>query len=200
MADSERQTGLDDLPHGSEAHLVLARPSVDGADAYCRDHLAASDHPGSAPIVVLTEGDPGDPLFGSDVRSRRGVVVAMGDELRNGLAGADDSGGSEAWPATVFVSDDLGEVGRTVDGYLTAWSSSGYRPTVCVDSLSGLVERSSISAAYRFLYVLRRRIDDVGGDLHVHGDPSDHEEEILRTFFAVFDRVVSFDDGGSPLP
>jgi len=200
MADSERQTGLDDLAQESEAHLVLARPSVDGADAYCRDQLAPAGHPESAPIVVLTEGDPGDPLLGSDVRGRRGVVVAVGDELRSGAVGAEDSGGTEAWPATVFVSDDLGEVGRTVDGYLTAWASSGYRPTVCVDSLSGLVGRSSIHGAYRFLYVLRRRIDDVGGDLHVHGDPSDHEEEILRTFFSVFDRVVSFDDGGSPLP
>jgi len=200
MADTERQTGLDDLATGSEAHLVLARQSVDGAHAYCRDHLASSDHPESAPIVVLTDGDPGESTLGSDVRGRRGVVVAMGDDLRGGAAGADGPSSDDAWPATIFVSDDLGEVGRTVDGYLTAWASSGYRPTVCVDSLTGLVRRSSIHGAYRFLYVLRRRIDDVGGDLHVHGDPSDQEEEILRTFFSVFDRVVSFDDGGSPLP
>lgn len=200
MPNSERSTGLDDPVQGSEAHLVISRPSDGGADAYCRDHLSAEGQAEPAPIIVLSEGDVGDRLSGSGPRRKRGVVVAVDDELRGGASAGVAVGDDEGWPATVFTSGDLGEVGGAVDGYLTAWSDSGYRPTVCVDSLTGLVERASIHGAYRFLYVLRYRIDEVGGDLHVHVDPSEHEEEILRTFFSVFDRVVAFDDGGSPLP
>lgn len=200
MANSERRTGLDDPVRASEAHLVISRPSDGGADAYCRDHLSPDGLAEPAPIIVLTDGDVADRLSGSGARGKRGVVVAMDDDLRGTASAGAAAGDGEGRPATVLTSDDLGEVGGTVDGYLTAWSDSGYRPTVCVDSLTGLVERASIQGAYRFLYVLRHRIEDTGGDLHVHADPSEHDEEILRTFFSVFDRVVAFDDGGSPLP
>jgi hypothetical protein len=88
-------------------------------------------------------------------------------------------------------------VGATVDDYLASWTAAGHRPAVCVDSVSGLLEEASIPATYRFLYVLLRRVDALGASVHAHADPREHEEEILRTFFSLFDRIVSFRDGGA---
>ena len=198
MADSDRQAHVGARDGGSDAHLVLARPSDPGADAYCRNRLDAGARPGSTPITVLTEAES-DRRANASGGDSDGVIVAVGDVLRG--SAAVDAEGSDvgAPPATVSAPEDLGAVGGLVDDYLTAWAGRGDRPVVCVDSLNGLLERSSIQGAYRFLYVLRRRIEDVRGEVHVHVDPSAHEEEILRTFFPVFDRVVAFEDDGPPL-
>ena len=197
MANSDHRAGLDARRGGSEAHLVLARPADSGADAYCRNRLAATGRPESMPITVLTEPEAGS--RGREVDDTGGVVVVVGDGVRGGAAVAPDAVDAGTPSETVPAPGDLGAAGRTVDDFLTTWAERGQRPVVCVDSLDGLFEHSSIRGAYRFLYVLRRRIGEVDGELHVHVDPSAHEEEILRTFFAVFDRVVAFEDDGPPL-
>lgn len=192
MSDTDRRVGHRDAARRAGTDVVLARPGDAGASAYCQERLAPDGRPPAAPIVVLLDGD-GDPAAAR--RGRHGVVVAVGDELRTGADAAADAGPPGRPAATVTVPDDLGLVGRTVDEYLTAWSSAGYRPAVCVDSLSGLLARGTIVGAYRFLYVLDRRLARTGGDLHLHVDPGAHEEEILRTFLVVAERTVSFGDG-----
>lgn len=195
MADSERRTGLRAHPHGHESLLLLARPSDEGAAAYCWDHVGPADDPESAWLAVLTEhatvGRPGD--FARE--GRPGAIVVLGDSLR-GPSDASPSVGIES-AELELATGDLGSVGRTVDDYVTSWSAADRRPVVCVDSLSGLLEHASIRAAYRFLFVLLCRIERTDGAVHVHADPGAHEEEILRTFFSLFDRVISFQDGGA---
>lgn len=194
MADSEPRTGIEAHPHEQDSLLLLARRSDDGAAAYCRDHADPTPDADSAWLAVRTDratvgqrptaGGPGRP----------GKLVVVGEESRSGARrpAADMS------PTEVeVVTGDLGAVGRTVDQYLRSWSSAGHRPVVCVDSLSGLLDFSSIRGTYRFLFVLLRRTATSGGAVHVHADPGVHEEEILRTFFAMFDRVISFQDGGA---
>lgn len=193
MADSEQRAGLESHPHERESLLVLARPSDEGAAAYYRDQVAPIEEPDAAWIAVLS--DP--------VRVRRpdvfaggpGAVVSVGDSTRSAAesVGPDAAGTTEVDVA----AGDLVTAGRTVDDYLEAWAAEGRRPVVCVDSLVGVLTRGSIKGAYRFLFVLHRRVEACGGTLHVHADPGAHEEEILRTFFSLFDRVVSFQDGGA---
>lgn len=199
MSDSDHRAGLDARRGGSDAHLVLARPSDPGADAYCRNRLAADAHPGSVPITVLTDPESRGPSPGSGADDAPEVVVVVGDGVRGSATVSPEATDAGSSSTTVSAPGDLGAVGRTVDDFLITWYERGRRPVVCVDSLNGLLEHASIHGTYRFLYVLRRRIDDVDGEIHVHVDPSAHEEEILRTFFAVFDRVVAFEDDGPPL-
>lgn len=197
MAESDRSGGHGRPTGRGRTHAVLARPADPSASSYCRDRLAAG--PAAAPIVVLVNGASERGAPAADRRGRHGVVVAVGEDLRS-TADVDSTGDAPPdAPATVSTPADLPVVGRTVDDYLTTWSAAGYRPVVCVDSLSGLLEHGSFPAAYRFLFVLRRRLETLEGDLHVHVDPRAHEEEIIRTFLAVADRTVSFGDGG-PLP
>lgn len=204
MPDSDRTAGVDPSTRGGQAHLVLAKSSDAGADAYCRNRLASGDGTAAAPLTVLTSCEVGGSGYASGDRRPPGVVVAVGDEIRGSCDGAHDAR-DDVHDATapdlpgraVPAPDDLESLGRTVDDYLTAWADSGYRPVVCVDSLTGLLWEATVRETYRFLYVLRRRIEEVDGELHVHVNPVVHEEEIVRTFFAVVDRVVAFDDGGS---
>lgn len=199
MAESDRNGGRGRAIRGGGTHAVLARPADAGASSYCRDRLAAGGRPASAPIVVLADGHADRPAPVADRQGRPGVVVAVGQDTASEPSTDPTADAPADAPATVSTTGDLATVGRTVDDYLTTWSSAGYRPVVCVDSLSGLLEHGTIQGAYRFLYVLRRRLDALEGDLHLHVNPRAHEEEIIRTFLAVADRTVSFGDGG-PLP
>lgn len=195
MSDSDRPPEIASPATGGDAHLVLARSADAGADAYCRNRLEAGGEPEVAPLTVLTDSEVGGSGCVASGCRPMGVVVAL-DGDGTGRRCPDEEGEDPVSPV-VAAPDDLGSLGRTVDGYLTTWADSGYRPVVCVDSLTGLLWEATIVEAYRFLYVLRRRIEAVDGEIHVHVNPAVHEEEIVRTFFAVFDRVVAFDDGGS---
>lgn len=197
MPDSDRTAEVDSSSRGGQAHLVLAKSADAGADAYCRNRLESGDGTAAAPLTVLTSCEVGGSGYASCDRRPPGVVVAVGDEIRGSCDGAHGATAPDLPDRAVSPPDDLESLGRTVDDYLTAWADSGYRPVVCVDSLTGLLWEATVREAYRFLYVLRRRIEEVDGELHVHVNPVVHEEEIVRTFFAVVDRVVAFDDGGS---
>lgn len=196
MADSTPGHVQSALPREQEALLLLARPGDQGAAAYCGDHMAVGQDPDAVPLIVLTDG----PAAGAASSAGAGVVVVVGDSTRS-AAGGDGAPAPGAQPnsppETVLATGDLGSVGGTVDDYLATWSAAGHRPVVCVDSISGLLDGASIPATYRFLYVLLRRVDALGAAAHAHADPRDHEEEILRTFFSLFDRIVSFRDGGA---
>lgn len=199
MADSERRAHLDALSLDREAILLLAPLADDAATAYCLDHLVPGSPPEDTPVVVVTAGGTTGRLPDRAADGRSGVVVAMGDSPRSTSAENDVGSAPPSPPETVATTDDLGSVGRTIDDYVTAWSASGRRPMVCVDSLSGLLGRGSIGSGYRFLYVLLHRVEGAGGSVHVHADPRRYEEEILRTFVTLFDRVVSFQEGGAVL-
>ena len=152
----------------------------------------------SAPLVVLTDRSGVEDHRRWDFDGRPGVVVAIGEGTRSSADEPPEPAGPASSPELALATGDLGNVGRTVDDYLMAWTAAGHRPVVCVDSLTGLVEHASVAASYRFLYVLLRRVERAGGAVHTHADSRDHEEEILRTFHGLFDRVISFQDGGSP--
>lgn len=195
MADTDQRAGLEPHPHGHESLLLLARSSDEGAAAYCRDHVTPTTEPGSAWLAVLTERATLGQHDAFARAGRPGAVVAVGESTRSA---AESSVPDEHQSTDVEVATgDLGGVGRTVDDYVTSWSGAGHRPVVCVDSLSGLLDHSSIRGTYRFLFVLLRRVEASDGAVHVHADPGVQEEEILRTFFTLFDRVISFQDGGA---
>ena len=176
-----------------ESMLLLSRPGDAGATAYCRDHLGGTADPGR-PLVIRTGRSTG--AQAPRTEERAAVVVAVGGSP--GPAAERAESGSGGGPETVAADGDLATVGATVDRYLTTWAAAGHRPTVCVDAVGGLFDRSSVRGSYRFLYVLRRQVERSGGALHAHASVSVHEEEIVRTFYPLFDRVVSFTEGSVP--
>jgi len=197
MSNTDRSAGVGTHPHEHEALLLLGRPADEGAAAYCRDHLASRYAPDSAPVVVLTDRPLSDRSQDWNYGGNPGVVIAVGESTRSGAGAVEVPVSPASPPDTVVAAGDLGTIGGTVDEVLTTWVSAGHRPVVCVDSIDGLLEQASIGAVYRMLYVLLHRLEETEGSVHAHADPRQHEEEILRTFFSLFDRVISFQDGGA---
>lgn len=194
MANSDLDGGVGDHPHQREALLLLGRPADGGAAAYCRDHLAPRVATDATPLVVRAA----HPMADWHDTAPPGVVIAVGDVEADASVHEFDPHSERA--EVVTAGTDLVAVGETVEDVLRAWSAADHRPVVCVDSITGLLEAASIEAVYRLLFVLLRRVEASGGSVHAHANPYVHEEEILRTYFALFDRVVSFQDGGSALP
>ena len=197
MADTDRSGARVQEGVGVEHVLVLAGSDDPGAAAYCRERTAVESDREPARLRVLA-GRAAAALGQDPVqREEPGVVVAVGGRTRSraGLA----SGVAAEWtPATTIPArGNLREVGTTVDGYLVGWAESGYLPMACIDSLTGLLEHTSVRGVYRFLYVLLHRAESVDADVHVHADPDAYDEEILRTFYPLFDRIVERDGSGS---
>lgn len=196
MADSRPDLATEATPTvDHESMLLVSRPGDAGATAYCRDHLAGTAEPGR-PLLVRT-GRTGTAAQ-SDPGERAAVVVAVDGPRRSSAEPTDPPAASDGPPETVPAGPDLAAVGSAVDRYLRTWRAAGERPTVCVDALSGLLDRSSVRGSYRFLYVLRRQVGRSGGAFHAHAGAHVHEEEILRTFYPLFDRVVAFTEGSAP--
>lgn len=180
-------------PRGADPEhvLLLAGQHQQQAAVYCREHPPPTPGVERAQLRVLAghaaSAHGADPIQ----REESGVVVAVGGRTRSnaGLA----TGVAADWtPATTLPArGTLHEVGETVDRYVVGWAEAGYRPAACVDSLTGLLEHTTVRGVFRFLYVLLHRARSVGADVHVHADPDAYDEEIVRTFYPLFDRVES---------
>ena len=99
---------------------------------------------------------------------------------------------------TVSSPQDLRRIGIVTSKVLTEWDSSLEPPTMCVHSLSDLLDfNDDHQRVFRFLHVLRGRVRSAGTRAHYHFDPERHEEGTVRTFRSLFDTVLQFDADGS---
>lgn len=197
MADTEPGDPSPPDEASVEHVLVLAGSDDPEAAAYCRERTTSGSGKEFARLRVLAGHAAAAMGHEPLQREESGVVIAVGGRTRSraGLA----TGVAADWtPATTIPArGSLREVGTTVDDYLVGWANAGYRPVACVDSLTGLLEHTSVRGVFRFLFVLLRRADAVGADVHVHANPEAYDEEIVRTFYPLFDRVEA-DVGRGP--
>lgn len=85
---------------------------------------------------------------------------------------------------------DLTGVGMRLSDYLNEWDRLDAGTVVCFNSITELLQYTDEKPLYRFLRVLTRRIEHVGGFAHFHMDPSAHPERTLAVFRSVFDAIV----------
>lgn len=99
---------------------------------------------------------------------------------------------------TVSKPSDLRRIGIVASRILSEWETEPGPTTVCFHSLSDLLALTDDrQRLFRFLHVLRGRIQSADARAHYHLDPSQHDEEAVRTFESLFDTVLSFDGDGS---
>jgi len=99
---------------------------------------------------------------------------------------------------TVSNPQDLRRIGIVTSKILTEWESLSGPTTMCVHSLSELLEfNDDHQRVFRFLHVLRGRIQSAGVRAHYHFDPQRHDDQTVRTFESLFDTVIEFDEDGS---
>ncbi|WP_144906327.1 DUF7504 family protein [Halobellus captivus] len=99
---------------------------------------------------------------------------------------------------TVSNAQDLRRLGIVISKVLTEWEDLSDPITMCVHSLSDLLElNEDHQRVFRFLHVLRGRVQSADVRAHYHFDPERHDDQAVRTFSSLFDTVIQFDENGS---
>ena len=99
---------------------------------------------------------------------------------------------------SVSNTQDLRRIGIVTSKILTEWEETSGQTTMCFHSLSDLLSlNDDHERVFRFLHVLRGRVQSAGVRAHYHFDPQQHDDQTVRTFQSLFDTVLQFDDDGS---
>jgi len=189
---------------GDAANVLLTGPAgCPAEESLCSQLMAArSDAPVSLLVVTVSE-TPSQRLSTLqsylEVPVERTAVV----DVRN----YDRSVSYDRYEGPVDIRpvsnpNDLRRIGIVASRILSEWDEEPGPTTVCFHSLSDLLTLTDDRPRlFRFLHVLRGRVQSAGARAHYHLDPSQHDDEAVRTFESLFDTVVAFEaDGSVSLP
>lgn len=99
---------------------------------------------------------------------------------------------------TVSNPGDLRRIGIVASRILSEWDDDPGPTTVCFHSLSDLLALTGDrQRLFRFLHVLRGRVQAADARAHYHLDPTQHDDESVSTFTSLFDTVIDFEEDGS---
>jgi hypothetical protein len=181
-------------------NVLLLTATGDGCEhAACRE-LSERNAPARSHVILATGLESAsDRLADWDaevgVRPAETTVVDVATATRSAAATA---GATErdAWPgATVehVEAGDLLGLGETLDGALT---ESDRPTTLCVRSVSDLLQSADLETVFRLLEALTRNVERAGGVAHYHLNVDVHDEETVDTLAVLFDAVVDVRDHG----
>jgi hypothetical protein len=178
-------------------HLADTATTLDAA----RCVRVAADPSGSSPLVVAFEGSP--------ARWLDAWRTAVGDPARATFVVADaavwlaghprDRIESVAGPDTAVRTDvadspgNLADLGVTLLDALETHDAAGSRTTLCLQSLTVLLQYSTVAEVVQFLDALEGHLDRFGatGQFHLHERA--HDAETVATLRPLFDRVCDGD-------
>ncbi|QLH75809.1 hypothetical protein HZS55_00155 [Halosimplex rubrum] len=175
-------------------NVLLLAPSVGGhEDEVCRELLHGPGEPERALLVTCMES-PAERLDvwtdHEDGRPESATVVDVEASARSTAATA---AGADGAPNTLVESvgpgTDLAGLGDVIDRHLAELASEG-EVTVCVHSVSDLLQRAEERAVFKFLEVLTSTVERTGAVAHYHMNPDVHDRETIETFEVLFDSVV----------
>lgn len=164
------------LAPDADTHVVIVTvtQSVDAQLDRWRDH--ATDFPAGMTILTL----------GEDSRSaEKSSTVTTPD------------GPTEVTIQTLSDPSDLTRLGITLSQQLTAAAADAEKLTLCLHSLTGLLQYVSAQRLFRFVHILQKKVETVDSVAHYHMDPSAHEVEGVNVFRSLFDTVVTITDDGT---
>lgn len=175
---------------------------ADGATATTATQCAHVAPGGSDLLVVAFEGSPARWLDGWRAAvgdpGRATFVVADAAEW---LAGAPRSriesvAAPDTTVRTPFVDSpgNLTDLGVTLLDALESHDGTDARTTLCCQSLTVLIQYSTVDEVYRFLHVLIRHLERFEAVGHFHLHERAHDAETIATFRRLSDRVRSDGD------
>jgi len=164
--------------------LVLA-PSLRGASGRTvrRDLLADR---GDAVLYLSLSRSPDDIVDAwheNGELPERLVVVTTDAE-----GGVDEDGVAVE---TVSSPQDLTGMGIAVTKALDGFGDTS--PTVCLDSLTILLQYVDARRAFRFLHVLSKYLRQADATIHAHLDPTTQDDQTVATLSSLFDAAVRYD-------
>lgn len=180
--------------------LLLASSVGSGAETACNELLETAGSDPKHTVLVSCLRSPAERLAATEPasnRSSRTTVVDVGMASRSATSA---TGGGES-PADVRVervpdSADLIDLGERLDGHL---ADGDEETTLCLDSVTDLMQTADSQAVFKFLEVLTSSVDRANAVAHYHMNPDVHDPETVATFEVLFDAVVDLRaDGVDP--
>lgn len=183
--------------------LLLAPLQSRTTDHRCIDLLVPNRDPAPA-VLFVTVTRPAESCIDSwrefsttdPVEFR---VLTLGDTSRRGTRSTTVSLPDTSADVTLeSLSDpsDLTRLGVTLGRNLTDMSDKGATVTVCIHSLTALLQYVSPDRLFRFLHILQQKVASLDVRAHYHLDPAAHEEQTVTVFRSLFDTVVLVTESG----
>jgi hypothetical protein len=127
----------------------------------------------------------------------RTSFVTADDGMRSAAAGAP---AGAALPGNMTVNtvsspSDLTGLGMHISEQLSEWDGDGNRIVLDFDSLTTLLEYAPRESVFKFMHVLKGRVDSADAVAHYHMDPAAHEPQEISTFKSLMDAVIEVEDG-----
>jgi hypothetical protein len=95
---------------------------------------------------------------------------------------------------THVPASDLTGASIAVSRYLDRWDGDGEPITVCLNSLTSLLQYADRDRVFRFLHTITSRCLAVDASVHAHLDPATQDEQTVATIATLFDTVVRRED------
>ncbi|RXK48616.1 DUF7504 family protein [Halorientalis pallida] len=97
---------------------------------------------------------------------------------------------------THVPTSDLTGASIAVSRYLDRWDGDGEPITVCLNSLTSLLQYADRDRVFRFLHTITSRCLAVDAAVHAHLDPVTQDDQTVATIATLFDAVVRREDEG----
>ncbi|SDF20969.1 DUF7504 family protein [Halorientalis regularis] len=95
---------------------------------------------------------------------------------------------------THVPASDLTGASIAISRYLDRWDGDGEPITVCLNSLTSLLQYADRDRVFRFLHTITSRCLAVDASVHAHLDPATQDEQTVATIATLFDTVVRRED------
>jgi len=189
---------------GDAANVLLTGPDGCAAEESLCARLMAdqSDAPVSVLVITVSE-TPSQRLSALQSYLEAPVERTAVIDVRNyDRATSYDQYEGPVDIRSVSSPRDLRRIGIVASRILSEWEEDPGPTTVCFHSLSDVLSLTDDQQRlFRFLHVLHGRIQSADARAHYHLDPSQHDEDSVRTFGSLFDAMISFEaDGSVSLP
>ena len=135
----------------------------------------------------------------ADGRPANLCVLSVGERTR-GAAGSSVTttrGGPETIRTeTVSDASDLTRLGIAINRLLKEWEPNRYPTSVCLHSLTELLQYTDPQRLFRFIHILQGRLDSLDAVAHYHLYPDAHDDRTVAVFRTLFDTVVRVTEDG----
>jgi hypothetical protein len=185
---------------GGTANVLVSGPPGSSAGERLCSRLMASRTDEPVNLLVVTVGEsPGERL--SVLQNYLDTPVgetAVVDVQTYSREVSYDGYDGPVEVKTVSNAQDLRRIGIVISKLLSQLDDVPGETTMCLHSLSDLLSLTEDQQrVFRFVHLLRGRVQSAGARSHYHIDPAAHPAETLSTFQSLFDTVIQFDEDGS---
>jgi hypothetical protein len=205
MATTSNTPEFDAGALGSASNVMLLAPSFETSGAQACGELLSVERPSQENVlaVILSDSpddwlDRWDRTVGPERPAKTSFVTA--NEQTRSVAAAGSASNVLPGNMTIHTTSspsDLTGLGMRISEQLSEWEADDNRIVVDFDSLTTLLEYGDKRKVFKFVHVLKGRVEAAGATAHYHMDPTAHSTEEVNTFKSLMDAVVEVNGDGT---